>query len=314
MGPSIDCVPARPCWHDRSIWGLTNMRNRIAVSVLAVATILCVSAALTVTALAQVDSDGWAACPRCQNNASRAAAWEEAGIDDITEYDKRDLSGVWGYNGVGRAFRNGAPPFTPYGQELHEQTLGEFGANGRLRYTQGSEKDYSLLNCNPLGSPRIYTYNYGFEFVMLPDRVIQFFELGHTFRTIWTDGRRLPEFAAVPNWLGWNIGYWEGDTFVIESTGFDERSWIERTNARDGIAGGGYPHTENMHVEERYTRTSYGALESQVTVTDPMVYTEPWVTETATIPLVPGAELWEYFCVPTESDAFNEDFSESESD
>ncbi len=65
---------------------------------------------------------------------------------------------------------------------------------------------------------------------------------------------------------------------------------------------------------ERYTRTSYGNLEADLTIHDPMVYTEPWVTPTANIVLVPGAELWEHFCVPTESDAFNQDFSESESD
>jgi hypothetical protein len=288
------------------------MQNRIAAMILAVVSVLFLSAALAQTAHAQVDSDGWKACPRCQNNDTRAEAWEEARIDEITDYDPLDLSGVWGYNGVGRAFRNNAPPFTPYGQELHEQTLGVMPPNGRLRYNMGSEKDYSLLNCDPLGNPRLFTYNYGFEFVMLPDRVLQFFELGHTWRTIWTDGRRLPEVAAVPNWLGWNIGYWEGDTFVIESTGFDERSWIERSPAIDGRPGGGYPHSEEMHVEERYTRTAFGSLEGQVTVTDPLVYTEPWVTDTATIDLVPGAELWEYFCVPTESDAFNEDFTESD--
>ncbi len=290
------------------------MQNRIGAWIVAIVSVLCLSAALSQTAHAQVDEDGWGPCPRCQNNASRAAAWEEAGIDDMTEYDRRDLTGVWGFNGVSAAFRNNAPPFTPYGQELHEQTLGVMPANGRLLYTQGSEKDYSLLNCNPLGNPRLYNYNYGFEFVMLEDRVLQFWELDHTWRTIWTDGRRLPEFPAVPNWLGWNIGYWEGDTFVIESTGFDDRSWIERTGAIDGMPGGGYPHSEEMRVVERYTRTSYGNLEADLTIHDPMVYTEPWVTPTANIVLVPGAELWEHFCVPTESDAFNQDFSESESD
>jgi hypothetical protein len=290
------------------------MQNRFAVAILFMVSVVCLSAALSRNAHAavQVDSDGWKACPRCQTNTTRAEQWEANGIDERTDYNRQDLSGVWGYNGVERAFTNNAPLFTPYGQELHEQTLGVMPANGRLLYTQGSEKDYSLLNCNPLGNPRLFTYNYGFEFVMLPDRVLQFFELGHTWRTIWTDGRRLPDVAAVPNWLGWNIGHWEGDTFVIESTGFDERSWIERTQSVDGMPGGGYPHSENMRVVERYTRATYGTLEANVTITDPAVYTAPWVTDTATIELVPGTELWEYFCVPTESDAFNRDFTESD--
>ena len=290
------------------------MRNQILSSALTVASMICLSvgSAGEGRAAAQVDSDGWKPCPRCQNNAARAEAWEQNNIDNVTDFDPTDLSGVWGYDGILTAFRNNAPPFTPYGQERYEETLGEFNEAGNLLYELGSEKDYSLLNCNPLGYPRLFAYNYGFEFVMLPDRVLQFFELNHTWRTIWTDGRRLPEFPAVPNWLGWNIGHWEGDTFVVESTGFDDRSWIETSPAADGQPGGGYPHSEEMRVIERYRRVDYGTLEVDLTVIDPMVYTEPWVTSTSTIKLVPGAELWEYFCVPTDSAAFNEQFTEND--
>ena len=147
---------------------------------------------------------------------------------------------------------------------------------------------------------------------MLPDRVLQFFEWGHTWRTIWTDGRELMDTPPVPNWLGWNVGRWEGDTFVIESNGFDARSWIERTPARDRLPGGGLPHSDQMRVVERYMRVDYGTLEAELTVMDPQVYTEPWVTPKATIKLVPDTELWEYFCVPSESDSFNKRFGEGQ--
>ena len=160
----------------------------------------------------------------------------------------------------------------------------------------------SPINCDPHGWPRLYTYNYGFEFVMLPDRVLQFFELTHAWRTIWTDGRKLPANPPEPRWMGWSVGRWEGDTFVVESTGFDDRSWL--TNARPD---GGFPHSEEMRVVERWRRVNYGTLEAQMTVIDPKTYTEPWVTPKATVQLAPGAELWENFCVPSDYDSFNRD-------
>ena len=282
------------------------MRNRIFIAAVVVASVLGLSLALAPDSLAGAQApEGWKPCPRCQNNADRTAAWESNGIDEITDYDRHDLSGVWGYDGVSNAFRN-PPPLTEYGQELYAQTQAELKSqDGAWLYGRGSEKDYGLLDCNPLGWPRMYTYNYGFEFAMLPDKVVQFLELEHTWRTIWTDGRELPEEAPLLNWLGWNVGHWEGDTFVIESNGYDERSWVERTAAEGDIAGGGLPHSDQMRIIERYTRTTYGTLEAELTLIDPLVYTEPWVTETATIRLVSGAELWENMCVATELDVFN---------
>ena len=157
------------------------------------------------------------------------------------------------------------------------------------------------MNCDPYGYPRLYAYNYGFEFIMLPDRVIQVFELNHTFRTIWTDGRKLPEEPPEPHWLGWNVGHWEGDTFVIESNGYDDRSWINQSNP-----DGGWTHSDEMKVIERYRRVDYGTLEAELTIIDPKTYTAPWVTPKATIKLVPGTELWENFCVPSDYQEFNE--------
>ena len=283
------------------------MRNRIVISTVVVASVVCMSLALAQDsrAAAQVP-EGWNPCPRCQNNADRTQARERNNVADITDYDRRDLSGVWGYNGVNDSLQN-APPFTEYGQELYEATRGEkLTSDGLPLYRRGSEKDYGLLACDPLGWPRMFDYNYGFEFVMLPDRVLQFFELEHTWRTIWTDGRELPEDPPVLNWLGWSIGHWEGDTFIIESNGFDERSWIDRTAAQGNQPGGGFPHSDQMRVVERWTRVEYGTLEAQLTIYDPLVYTEPFVGETGMIGLVPDTELWENMCVASEMAPFNE--------
>ncbi len=246
---------------------------------------------------------GWKSCPRCQNNDDRRQARTKIGVEGHA-FDPHDLSGVWGYNGVGGdrgpTFRN-PPPLTALGKQLREATLGGKNPRGeplRSKDTSGLG-GASPINCDPMGYPRLYTYNYGFEFLTLPDRTLQFFELNHTWRTIWTDGRKLPDNPPEPHWLGWNIGHWEGDTFVIESSGFDDRSWVDGSDP-----DGGWPHSDEMKVVERYRRVNYGTLEAQLTVIDPKVYTQPWVTNKATIPLVPATELWENFCVPSDYSNF----------
>ncbi len=285
------------------------MKCRIVISAEVVVLAVCLSLVLApdsrAGAPAQVP-EGWNPCPRCQNNEDRDESRARNNITNTTDYDRRDLSGVWGYDGVRDAFDN-PPPFTEDGQALFEATWPEQRSQtGELLYGTGSEKDWGLLGCDPLGWPRLHSYNYGMEFVMLPDRVLQFFEFQHSWRTIWTDGRPLPEDPPILNWMGWNIGYWEGDTFVIESNGYDNRSWIERTGARNDQPPGGLPHSDQMQIVERWTRPTYGTLEAQITITDPVVFTEPFVTETGTIGLVPGAELWEYQCVASEEAEFNE--------
>jgi hypothetical protein len=143
-------------------------------------------------------------------------------------------------------------------------------------------------------------YNYGFEFVQTPGRVFEFFELSHTWRTIWTDGRKLPDDPPVERWYGYSIGRWEGDTFVVESNGYDERALIG-SDADHQL----FPHSSELRIVERYKRTDYGHLEASMTVIDPKVYAQPW-TSTGTIGLMPNAEIGEYFCVPSESINFNE--------
>ena len=247
--------------------------------------------------------EGWKACPRCQNEADRQKANAEHKVQG-RKFNPRDLAGVWGYNGVGTTFRNSPPPLTAWGKERFDATIGEKNAAGEPLHSKDTsgEGSGSQVNCDPKGYPRLHTYNYGFEFVMLPDRVIQFFELTHTWRTIWTDGRKLPASPPQLHWMGWNVGRWEGDTFVIESTGYDDRSWLS-----DTTPDGGWPHSDEMRVVERWRRVNYGTLEAQITVIDPKTYTKPWVTPRATISLVPGAELWEDFCVPSDYNAFNND-------
>ena len=233
---------------------------------------------------------GWKTCPRCTNNKQLAAAYKTYNVDGHP-FDPHDLSGVWGNNGIELDVKN-VPPFTPLGEQMFEATRSEIPTT--------NSKD-GMLICDPLGYPRLFAYNYGFQFVMLPDRVLQFFEWGHTWRDIWTDGRKLPDDPPQPRWLGYAVGRWEGDTLVVEGYGYDDRSWISE-DRRNRIRG--FPHTDQMRTIERYRRTSYGTLEAEVTITDPKIFTRSWTTK-GKVELRPNAELWEYFCVPSESDDYN---------
>jgi hypothetical protein len=233
---------------------------------------------------------GWKTCPRCENPAHVEDDRQKAQVD-THKFDPHDLSGVFGDNGIELDLKT-VPPFTPYGQKLFDATKSDVGLE--------NAKDPMNI-CDPLGYPRAFAYNYGYEFVQTPGRVFQFFEFTHTWRTIYTDGRKLPEDPPNQRYLGYSVGHWDGDTFVIEATGFDGRSWVSE-DRRDRIHG--FPHSEDMKVEERYKRLDYGKMQATLTVIDPKVYTKPWVT-VGVATLRPNAEIGEYFCVPSESINFD---------
>jgi hypothetical protein len=234
---------------------------------------------------------GWKTCPRCENDAHVAEDRKKANVD-THPFDKHDISGVWGNSGVQFDLKM-APAFTAYGKQLYDGT--------RSDSDQWNSKD-PMNVCDPLGYPREFTYNYGMEFVQLPERVLQMFEFGHTWRTIWTDGRKLPPNPPIQRYLGYSVGRWDGDTFVVETSGFDDRSWVTEDTRQ---SRNGFPHTDEMRIEETYKRLDYGKLQATLTVIDPKVYTAPWTT-TGTITLRPNTEIGEHFCVPSDSISFND--------
>lgn len=246
---------------------------------------------------------GWKACPRCLNDGHIAAARAKAKVDTRT-FDKHDLSGVWsgnpedlGGNGQEVGERN-APPFTPGGQKMYEATVSD---------AEWSSKDPRNV-CDPMGFPRSYGYNYGIEFLQLPGRTIEFFEQGHYWRTIYTDGRKLPPDPPTLRYFGYAIGHWDGDTFVVESTGYDDRTWIGGENGQRNPAHrqAGFPHSDQMRIVEHYKRINYGQLQSDLTITDPKIYTAPWKSPVSIINLVPDTEIAEHPCVPSDEIDFNQ--------
>jgi hypothetical protein len=206
---------------------------------------------------------------------------------------KRDLSGLWHYQGTGAsepiAPDNLIPPMTPWAQARFDTERPGYGPR---RAPGGNDP---ILHCDPIGFPRIMFLNTPFEFVQVPGRVIQFFEHEHEYRSIWTDGRSLPT-DADPAWYGYAIGHWEGDnTLVVESAGFNDKTWLGST---------GYPHSDEMRITERYHRIDHDTIAYDITVTDPRAYTKPIVGPHRIMKLRPHDEMVEEICVYSEEKAF----------
>lgn len=237
-------------------------------------------------------------------------------------FDKHDISGKWNratpfetYSNVPGGVptgRNGIDgdggqqveeaPFTPAGRAAFLKNLPSYGRR-QVPPRLGNDPQ---MNCDPMGVPRILNGQVKdphatFEIIMLPDRMIQLVQWHHHMRMVWTDGRALPKLDEnlEPKWNGYSVGRWEGDTFVVDSVGFDPRTWLDHN---------GYPHTENMRLEERYRRLDANTLELQMTVTDPEYYSKPFKSDVKRFLLDRiGVKDWDeqIYCVPSEEFRFN---------
>ena len=211
--------------------------------------------------------------------------------------DPHDLSGVWHQPMQKRdpTISNERPALTAWGQAKFNATKPGYGPRA-IPPALGNDP---LGNCDPPGMPRLLfleDYPNDVEIVQLPDRVTQLFERGHYWRDIWTDGRQLPK-DPDPRWLGYSVGKWDGDAFVVDSLGFDERTWLDRM---------GNVHSDEMRVQERYRRVNHDTLEVTITINDPKTYSKPWVSVPKILSLNPKPEgLDELFCVPSEEQLFN---------
>ena len=142
--------------------------------------------------------------------------------------------------------------------------------------------------CLPPGVPRIDFGGGPFKVLQTPGETALLYEslAGLIFRQVFTDGRPLPPLN-VPTWLGYSIGRWDGDTFVVDTTGFKDGGWLDTKKGR--------PHSDALHVTERFHRADFGHTELAVTIADPKAYLKPWTIQTM-LRLQPDTELMESFC------------------
>src|SRR6202140_4067983 len=151
--------------------------------------------------------------------------------------------------------------------------------------TSAIDSDDPDFQCFPSGVPRIYLFLYPMELIHTPGRVLMLFEYGHNIRQIFTDGRGHMQ-DAEPSWMGDSIGHWEGDTLVVDTTGFNDKTWLDQV---------GHPHSDSLHVIERIQRVSRDTLQDDITIDDPRAYTKTW-TGVRRFDLKPDWEIGEEIC------------------
>lgn len=232
--------------------------------------------------------------------------------DGGDSFDPRDLNGHWdrtteivSYSNVPGATSQGSADeadasFTPAGRELFDANRPGYGPRRQM------ERNDPLGRCEPMGLPRqlnteIIPPHSTFEIVQTSGRILQIFEYRHDWREIWMDGRELPALEdAYPKWNGYSVGRWEGDTLVVDSIGFDESTWLDKF---------GYPHSEEMRLEERYRLVDAETLELTMTVFDPVVYAEPFRSDRKLFSLnEEKSERWDeqIYCIPADEMSFQD--------
>ena len=155
---------------------------------------------------------------------------------------------------------------------------------------QRKENYFPGAQCLPDPLPR-RTFSHPFKILVLRGTVVILYEFLTTFRQIFTDGRELPK-DPNPTWAGYSVGRWDGDTLAVDTTGFNDDEWI---------LPGRRPHSDALHIFERFRRRDFGHLEIQFTIDDPKVYTKPWTIKVNSH-LTPDTELMEYICNENEKD------------
>jgi hypothetical protein len=253
-------------------------RARVAASVMAVAM-------LSVAADAQWLDLKSPSTPRLPDGSPDLAAAVPRTADG-----KPDLSGVWEVVGDrvmptdGRVRSKyvydiasdlaGGAPFLPWAKALHDERQKGLGVGAPTE------------RCLPHGIPdAMLTRTLPFKIVQGSGLTIVLFEEFNNWRQVFTDGRALP-VDPQPAWVGYSVGSWDGDSFVIRTSGFNDRSWLD---------AGGTPHTEALKTIERLRRTDFGHMEIGFTFDDPKTFTRPW-SATVKFNLLPDTDLLEFHC------------------
>lgn len=213
-----------------------------------------------------------------------------------TAYGKPDLSGVWylesrpcekdcgDYIG-GPEFGNigaklpGGLPYQPWAAELVKQRSAGIG------------KDDPVALCRPSGVVRLLTFPPPRKIIQQPSLVVILSERDVTFQQIFLDGRPLPK-DPFPNWNGYSVGNWEGDTLAVHINGLRDGTWLDRK---------GSPMTDAAAITERFHRVNVGRLEIDLTIDDAKAYTRPWTVKLVQH-LAADTELLDYFCSDNEKD------------
>jgi hypothetical protein len=189
-----------------------------------------------------------------------------------------DLSGLWQtdlkYNfSLAADLKAGEVVMLPWAQKLFDERRDNNGKNDPEGF------------CLQPGVPRVNGVPFPQKIIHAPGAIVILYETRTTFRQIFLDGHTLPK-DPQPTWMGYSRGRWDGDTLVVETTGFNGRTWLDDA---------GHPQSEQGKVIERIRRPSFGRLLVEITIDDPKAYAKPWRV-TQEFQLIADGELIEYIC------------------
>jgi len=214
---------------------------------------------------------------------------------------KPDLSGLWimqpnrnatlnfpgceptaeEFGNIGATLKEGMP-YRPWAADLVKTRRAEQRLHDPLSY------------CLPIGPVRLHTWSTPRKLVQTPGLLVVLNELNASYRQIFTDGRPLPVYPN-PSWNGYSSGKWEGDTLVVETSGFRDGLWLDSL---------GNPMTDAAKMTERFRRVNFGHMEIEITLDDPKAYTKPWTIKlNHTIKL--DTDLLDFVCAENEKDTFH---------
>jgi hypothetical protein len=211
-----------------------------------------------------------------------------------------DLSGIWQALGVSLTGetpaptpRPAAPPPAAAGAPRREAPPYKPELLAKVKELVGDPVHSPSAQCMLLGVPAITMNPMPLEIVQTPKKTVILYEVMRAFRIIPSDGRPHPA-DLDPTYMGDSVAHWDGDTFVVDATGFNDKTWLD---------GAGHFHSEALHVVERYTRTPQDTIHYEVTAEDPNVLTKPWKVVDTQLRHPPREDrVMEYECVQNNID------------
>ena len=256
-------------------------------------------AAIMLCALTGTVSAQWMKYPTAGVPTTREGKPDLTAPTPRTSDGKPDFSGIWDVE-----HNRPCPPLGCPDMEVPQEFVNigwslkgglpyqRWAAEARKARTAENGKDDPTSHCLPGGVVKSHTTPLLKKFVQIPGLLVILKEHDKTYRQIFTDGRPLPE-VEQPSFDGYSTGKWDGDTLVVQTVGFKDGMWLDRS---------GSPMTDAAKMTERFRRVNYGKLEIEITVDDPKAYTAPWTVKLNHL-IVLDTELLDYICLENEKDA-----------
>lgn len=211
-------------------------------------------------------------------------------IDTSKAYDPRMVStnftGVWDPTDSGANLTKDEPPMKPNALAFYHAQKTEYSKPP----VGDDENTDPLFRCEPGSVPRFYFNGHSMDFVQTPEAIVQLIETYRNFRIFYLDGRK---HSDSDTWYGDSNAVWDGNTLVVTTTDFNDRSWLDKP---------GHPHSDQLVLTERMARTSVDHLKIDINIHDPVYYTADWGGQKNFV-YKPGWEILNYLCSPEDEEA-----------